>query len=54
LCGALRPELAPGLVRDGAVRGTITGPCLPTEPDDGGATLLSGAREIEPTALGDR
>ena len=44
LCGAEWPELAPGLVRDGAVRGTITGPRAPLPPADGGTTRLLGAR----------
>jgi hypothetical protein len=44
LCDAARPELAPGLVRDGAVRGTITGPRVPPPPADDGTTRLLGAR----------
>ena len=44
LRGAEWLEPAPGLVRDGAVRGTITGPRVPPPPADEGTTRLLGAR----------
>ena len=43
LRGADEPELTPGLVREVADRGTITGPCA-RPPADGGTTRLTGAR----------
>jgi hypothetical protein len=54
LRGADRPELAPGLVRDGAVLGTITGLRVPPLPVAGGTTRLLGARELEPRSTGCR
>ena len=44
LRGAEWPELTPGLVGDGADRGTITGPRAPLLPADGGTTRLLGTR----------
>lgn len=52
--GADRPELTPGLERDGAVLGTITGPRVPPLPVAGGTTRLLGARELAPTSTGCR
>ena len=49
-----RPELTPGLVRDGAVRGTITGLRAPPLPVAGGTTRLLGDRELAPRSTGCR
>ena len=41
-------------MRDGAVRGTITGPRVPPLPVAGGTTRLLGVRELEPRSTGCR